>query len=1024
MNYGLPFRAPCGGWPERRTIRGGCYQHRKAAEASITRYENVTRVPDFVQPPDPPYHAEGIPPYPRRGSNALGDWPQTATGDCIAPPCTVGAAYQALCDEWPTIIANVYSTDNTTVDQSQCRKLGFKNVQAMRYWHGMFGFMSHDPGGRYDRIRDNVDRDPPSSNCQCDLEFEQATPDQTKYRTLDLVGTYKKWADGVLTNNGAAQRKITVNAGSGVMTQDAWSQTAGDDGTKAATFLYDNRADAANTAAALYVSCIYPKNAPGYTYTETRTGQNYAITVVNDFDNFAEYTGSVAVQDGTMTGTQWARDGNTPPGSLPYIVDEFSCTNTTFTRTHTENQYSGATLVSKEEWQVTGTLSNPHTAATVLTDINALLGWWDLANDAVYPWRTDGYLSIAPLVSRSEPPGAVSPLLGIMGSGLGEGWTDPNAAIYDGSVRGGPKPAGYLGYFDSRHRSIRQCVDGNSNTYHFRYAFGAWNRIPTFDVSHPVYAALNAGDETDFVVPPTATQWTENWFWDNPNLEFCAGNQPGGAWVIQKQGLVMAQKWAEIKIPRPSYNFARPCGADRFLLDETKVACVLTAVGTPALVTLHQAVTGITTGQLCLVCGVTGVTNGVYEVTRTSDTVYELTTLKWLAPARTDCGTGIFGKLRWQTAPPICGRLAVASATQNGSAVDIVLAAAAPYLRTGDAVSFTDVGGLGANLGVTVADETHFSVTGTVGAYGGGGYVASYGAAGYQWNDEDAKGDFLWAEWLFDYRDYQERNRVIDNADYCSNCEDHEPASRALIRPYQAGHGMPQEVRTFTVVEDCLAFSVCDPQVMCLSPNGEVWANGKTRGFPSLPLDERYGARWQGAVVQHMENPLWQAPHRACVEGVDPAYRFSECAHGEDDGTCQQDTCFEDVYGGQGDHYFPHRPLVEARASVPAGASLPTATGEAIDSAGDYGLSMPGSDAVHIGFLGIAALNVSATPVDGNVLPPPAGMGYISPAEDTLAQPQPVLTPWGLYIREMLCVCGSGRFAEDYMANGVRVNCP
>ena len=48
------------------------------------------------------------------------------------------------------------------------------------------------------------------------------------------------------------------------------------------------------------------------------------------------------------------------------------------------------------------TLSTTNTSAQVYTDIKSLLANWPLNDDALYPWRTDTKVSVAPLVTRLE----------------------------------------------------------------------------------------------------------------------------------------------------------------------------------------------------------------------------------------------------------------------------------------------------------------------------------------------------------------------------------------------------------------------------------------------------------------------------------------------------------------------------------------------------------------------------------------------------------------------------------------------
>jgi len=185
--------------------------------------------------------------------------------------------------------------------------------------------------------------------------------------------------------------------------------------------------------------------------------------------------------------------------------------------------------------------------------------------------------------------------------------------------------------------------------------------------------------------------------------------------------------------------------------------------------------------------------------------------------------------------------------------------------------------------------------------------------------------------------------------------------------------------------------------VICLSPSAETWTNGVTYAFPAFAPDARYGARWQSAIVQTMADPLWEAPRKLCVAG-DNGSTPTACPWVEDLGTCQADQCDEST--GQTARYYAQRPWVEGRATVPTGAP-----------------AMPAGCEINI--LGLGDLNGSTVPA-GVVLPPPQGLGYVDAdnGADPM-QPMPAVTPWGLYLRELGCVCANGVFAAPYQANGV-----
>lgn len=77
---------------------------------------------------------------------------------------------------------------------------------------------------------------------------------------------------------------------------------------------------------------------------------------------------------------------------------------------------------------------------------------------------------------------------------------------------------------------------------------------------------------------------------------------------------------------------------------------------------------------------------------------------------------------------------------------------------------------------------------------------------------------------------------------------------------------------------------------------------------------------------------------------------------------------------------------------------------------------------IYIGYLTLADLD-TVSAVNGNILIPPQGQGYPYP-DNSVAAPLQNDTPWGLFLKEVGCVCANGEFADDYTANGAKVNCP
>jgi hypothetical protein len=172
--------------------------------------------------------------------------------------------------------------------------------------------------------------------------------------------------------------------------------------------------------------------------------------------------------------------------------------------------------------------------------------------------------------------------------------------------------------------------------------------------------------------------------------------------------------------------------------------------------------------------------------------------------------------------------------------------------------------------------------------------------------------------------------------------------------------------------------------------------------FPdSLALDYKYGSEWFAVIHQHMADPLWQTPHKLCVDCDDGGIQVSICGWVEAS-DCPADTCLEDCDVGQtqeliGSKFYPQRPWVEARVAVPPGApALPAG--------------------IFINVLSLTEL-AQATPPDGLLMYPPYPLGYQTGEN---LQPKTPTTVWTIYTDQRRCVCGGGTWAELYELNGVQ----
>jgi hypothetical protein len=191
----------------------------------------------------------------------------------------------------------------------------------------------------------------------------------------------------------------------------------------------------------------------------------------------------------------------------------------------------------------------------------------------------------------------------------------------------------------------------------------------------------------------------------------------------------------------------------------------------------------------------------------------------------------------------------------------------------------------------------------------------------------------------------------------------------------------PSVYSDFTQIEDCIPFDPCNPSVVCISPNGEVFPNGATYDFPTgIQLDQRYGTQWQAVPTQVSADLLWQKPHHPPLSYNEYLDDYSDYAWVEDDGNCKEDETNE--YGGATKKYYPHAPMVEARNSLPTNGGL---------------------------------LQNETAPA----LPEGVIIGFLSPADNTGAD---VITApglgsagaWRFYESACGCINNDGRFFEEY----------
>lgn len=941
-----------------------------------------------------------------------------------------------------------FTFGNQTENLSPCFKYGFKNVQAGRYWHGQPGYYFNGGWNLYQC----------TDTCPTYVGYEPYTSSasQTKYTSMGGTSTVT-WAfvnpgtGDLETVTGTVTIDLSVDPTSGVITNG--STLSGDPDQCCATM---TTADGApNAFDVLTMMFNTPQEWWDYMWNgvadsisgDTLTCTDTSFTAVDPDTGITDFDITWTVTDTSLTISNSVHDG--------LIIFSVSLADDSVSFS-----YALAPDDSGEYIQTnfTITLSGANTASDVEADVATLLNKWPLNDDALYPWRKDNYVSIAPLVTRNEHPGNISfagfTIFTFCGTGSSacpsghdcptdtcaecgggsspcialsnaDGYemvatTDPNAALYDGSIIGAPLPAGYQGTFDFNYINYQWCVAGGSlgNTCES-------GSDPSYFYIHGYGGYISA---TDAGVPLNATQWTDN--------QMAAG-LPGGAWMFYNHnpswtgcgdnascynyapfGGCLAQKWAETKMGFPSQNFARPAGMDRFAFDETQVYGIsattngtgLSTIGPGSQITLFIipdcANPALTSGSIGGLWGGSAV-GGFYELSGVSGgNVVTLGALVYKVPSNWDSASGIyddltealdsdaaviFGKLRWSTGtlstdpPAILGRAGISAVAEyegNPSISELttdLLTTLGMPASANDSVDIYDktMTLLSGNQLVTRIDDSHFTVPVGPSTLAGAAWIMSHGAAAYQWNDQYSKGDYVYTDWTWAPRLICEAQRI--NTVYAScagvdcggtqttSCECSDISCETVpCFPFSA----------FTQTAACLPFNNCSPSVICISPNGESFTNGHTYDFPTVDFDEEYGSGWQVAIQQVMQDLLYQTPHYPNETAIGDTCTMNPFQWLSDDGTCATGTGTVE--------YYPHPPLVEARITMPSGApSLPSG--------------------ITIGWVGPEDVTGDCT-APADMLFPPGSVGFGLEAS----------TLWTLWNNLCGCVSGNGIYADVY----------
>ena len=796
-------------------------------------------------------------------------------------------------------------------------------------------------------------------------------PDQTRYRTMavdmSLVSKNGPGSDYApspyVRGSASASGSSTVGALTGVITSSI-STTETDYQYHPGT-IYDPEAEVATMTGG--AGTVWTDVGGVLTPTNYSSGMTTVLDAIVNTDphcmadlpipNFCGSTGG-----GGAGGTGGSGGGPLGAGTIQALIDVWNVRaadlpgcpflpilsdpnayiqSLTFTWTDT-TVFDIAITISKTEttasWQVnysvsgpleeqsyvfsaTMTLSDPYTAQDVQSDIETnLLPIWKL--NGPEPWRTDPWTSIMPLVCRREAQTAVSPL----------GFPVPaQNPAFDGAIIGAPHPDGSAaeGWFDFYFTDERFCLGDPGPPPFPNYYYGYGGTLADSELSLSDGALYNSGIAYAYFLPSNATHWTGNVF---------AHNTPRGAMIdigmvnaeppaigSPSANAILVVKAAFTRLPVPSHNFARPCGADRVLVDE-KTAQTFTSGLTlaPAGARLPDggSFPALSSQEVLLAFTPGGTNDGIWTgVTQSGSTLtlpaknpgvnfWDLPTdySHPFADQYTEAG-GMAAIVRYSglngstAAAPLCGRQAVMISASGGGSL-LTFDSPQKNLRTGDLLDCwtAAMSSVALSLSVTRVDDSNFTVSASPASLAGVVWATSHGAAAWYWNDDAQKFDLRYNSWLDSGRyapwtsgtKYPAGTVVTDaNNNFQTAGNDGTTGGSAPAWATTNGGHTSDGTITWTCARQdsgctpsCLKFTPCDPQVFAFTPNGDVdalWGSAwfNTAGMSTFVADGVYGSRVQANVEFEIPDPLYQPP---AVPWHSPPFAVQV-----DDGTCAID---------------------------------------------------------------------------------------------------------------------------------------
>ena len=923
---------------------------------------------------------------------------------------------------------NCYYKNGDTVPMKESKLAGGQWILGRKYWHGCFGWLSKDDGC--------ADATEAADNTKyLAARFKVDTFTDTRYRVVDGPGGKETQVKGAYGAN--CDVTSTVDATSGIITQtgdvnESWASECESSGvfTPLEVCSLVNGAGDFNTCSAGTFPTINGQvYATGSSYPAFADGglllDDYFFPV-HCGANLPTVAGIVAAWNAFRVGLGFAEA--TPPADTTAgwtFSDSFYHEDTTVspssfidcsivvtvTKSNTEYTWDIAWSVTPRDisnispahdfwWKDFAfvgsfTLSTTYTSEACAAHFQAALAAWDMSDVNLAKFRTDETLALAPLCCYDEI-GPKSPLDAPayyrtmddfsepkdMDKGIWpqRDWLDTDSYFWRNSAGGVNtvmnETGGNILVTGLYSGAIIAHTQAGSDS-HFWFGYQKLKR--EFGTFHYVWLPDEHGGYADPLLPPVAQRWmtNEEAQYDSglevPHL----GNFPQ-AFANEINGVIRGGKFVMASLLLPSVNYGRPCGADKYSVDQTSVCYVSDDAsfdddtGGDLTVLPTTGATAFNTG-FALVEG-----KGIYPVTGLVGTTLTLGARIDTLPTGVNCfppelwatdtyrGVGGYyvGKLRWPGTSGICGRAAV-TAAWSGGILTITTTDDLPYHRKSTAGTilvdlYDSAMTYGTRLpGVSLTRVSNTEWTATIAEPSIAiAYMTGAGVDYSKYSNTRRKTGVL-AGWTFSQR---EMTLHTEDQPAWYGGDGETPGSGL------AGVLSGSLTRFYYTTGAC-------PAAIGIVPDGstapvEDFPNQILFDFPTCSFDDVFGGHAQKAVVLTMVDPFWQTPFKPDRGGADSFTWLS------DDGSGYTDSAPT--------YYYPMAPLVEAETTVPTGFSLPA------------GIYLP-LDPAH------------------NVLAPPSWPNGI-PIADGDGNYGTVNTEWGTAAR----ICGNtGRFSELYATYGI-----